>query len=837
MAPHARPSLDTLLAQCACEPIHRLGRTQRFGFLLAFDAARRVAAVSDNAEDWLAEPADQLLGRPVDTLLPAQAVAAAEAHARVAAWRDTAQRLPHVAWPGRARPVDVSVHRSGGWTVLEAEPSGEEPADAAMAVQACALDLAQSLGTAELARSAVQAVARITGFDRVMLYRFAADGSGTVMAEHLRQPQRSYLGLRYPASDIPAQARALYLRNLTRVIADTGDEGVPLVVRSAEPPDLSLAVLRSVSPVHLVYMRNMGSAASMSISLTVDGRLWGLIACHHRTPLRPPLACRAMAEMLGRLYSLAFARAERQGLDADVKLLLLPPGVDPLVNPGVDPAARTAAAAAVARLLQLSGVVVRVGRDVLTWGLVPARPERLLARLAAPAAASAPMLAVESLAALDPALAGLAPDIAGVLALPLSAHGHDCVLLLRDEVARHVVWAGNPNKAVDWRSGRLKPRASFEAWREQVRGQCEPWTIAELDLAQVLRVRLLENIVAHREQRELESARSAAEKQALLVRELNHRVRNMLGLIKGLVHQTARGAASVEDLSQRLHERVHALSRAYTQIERAQWKPSPIERLVAEETQAFAEPGQVQCSGDPVELEPNAYLSFALVVHELATNARKYGALSVPEGRLAVHWQLGPGGTLAIDWRETGGPPVRPPAQRGFGTRVIAQALAHHLGGGAEIEFAPQGLSARLHAARGFRAGRRTPVAAALAAAPRPPRRLPESVLVVEDDVVIAMLAESLLQHLGCPRVVVAGTQDDALRALEAQHFDAAVLDVDLGDHTSEQVATRLAAHGVHTILATGYSDTDVLPVPLRGLRRIFKPYDGSELQRALTEA
>lgn len=832
-----RDSMADLLAQCASEPIHLLGRTQAFGFLVGFDADRRIALASQNAPQWLGVPATRLLGQRIDACLPRRSVDAAEAHARVTTKRHTVQHLHHVQWPGRDGAVDVTIHASDGLVIVEAEPAGSSPDDPTGAIEACTLDLAAARGMVELAESAVRAVARITGYDRVMLYRFAADGSGVVVAEHLAAGQASYVGLRYPASDIPPQARALYLRNPTRVIVDADDAGEPLACREAAAPDLSLSVLRSVSPIHLQYMRNMGTAASMSISLIADGQLWGLIACHHRTPLRPTLACRSMAELLGRLYALAFTRAERQTLDADIRTLLLtPPGVEPLVAADTEPSRRQAACASVARLMDLNGIVARVDGRILTWGATPPDVRGLLDALPA-GEPDAPVQAIESLQTLDHGLGALSPQVAGLLALSLGPQSRDVVLLLRDEVQRHVTWAGNPHKAMSRHTGQLTPRASFEAWLEAVQGHCEPWTVAEIELAGVLRVRLLEALAAHREQRELQNTRRAAQQQALLVRELNHRVRNMLGLIKGLVHQTASGAASIEDLSQRLHERVHALSRAYTQIERSRWQPTPLEKLVHEETHAFAEPGQVQCGGDAVQLEPNAYLSFALVIHELATNARKYGALSVPQGRLSVRWQVQHGGLLELHWHESGGPPVQPPARRGFGTRVIGQALSHHLRGSAELAFNPDGLQVRLRAGRGFVAG------AAPEAAPRPVppkvrlRPLPTTVLVVEDDVVIALLAESLLHKLGCSRVVVAGTQDDALQALQVQAFDAAVLDVNLGDHTSERVAEHLAQLGVPVVLATGYSDLDVLPPGLRGLRRIFKPYDEAELSRALRGA
>lgn len=832
------PLQRELLAQCAREPIHQLGRVQTFGMLLAFDErTHRVSAVSANAQAWTGCPADGLPGRPVTDLLTPRNLDAALAHAAVARARGAVQHLHHVRWPGHDGGVDVTVHASGPHVVLEAEPAGPGPDTAMPAVSACTHELATLGSVGELAQSAVRAVAGITGYSRVMLYRFSADGSGTVVAEQLSGQRPSYLGLRYPASDIPAQARALYLRNLTRVIADAHDEGVPLLTLAPEALDLSLAALRSVSPVHLQYLRNMGTAASMSISLVVDGRLWGLIACHHHAPLRPPLGCRSMAELLGRLYSLALSRAERGGLDRDVKSLLLgPQGVEPLVDAAASQAAFDAACRRIARLVDVSGIATRLDGRIRHWGCELSDVQATeIARLPGVCDA-AQVAAVESLAERQPRLRRLAPNVAGVLAVPLSAQGRDWVLLLRDEVRRHVTWAGDPGRTVSRQRGRLCPRESFEAWRESVRWHCEPWTAIDIELAGVLRTRLLESVLNRGEHRELEGARRAAEQQALLVRELNHRVRNMLGLIKGLVQQTARGAASVDDLAQRLHDRVHALSRAYTRIERAHWRPTALHALLAEEAGAFAETGQVQLAGDTVSLEPNAYLSFALVIHEMATNARKYGALSLPRGRLAVTWAVDGAGALAIDWIESGVPGVRKPSHRGFGTHVITQALQHALGGTARLEFGPDGLRARLLVQRGFVLGAPAPPPDASAGHAGAQGPAPRRALVVEDDPVIAMLAEEALRQLGARDVVVAGTRDEALALLDHQRFDLALLDVNLGDHTSEAVAERLASMQVPVIVATGYSESDDLPGALRGRPHVCKPYGRGDLQRVMAE-
>ena len=158
-------------------------------------------------------------------------------------------------------------------------------------------------------------VRALTGFDRVMVYRFAPDGSGEVVAESAKSGIGSFLGLHYPATDIPKQARALYLRNLLRVITDIEAEPVPILPPADEhgqPFDLSLSVLRSVSPIHIEYLRNMGVRASMSISIVVEGEFWGLIACHHYSPRCPSFERRSVAELFAQMFAMRLESRERK---------------------------------------------------------------------------------------------------------------------------------------------------------------------------------------------------------------------------------------------------------------------------------------------------------------------------------------------------------------------------------------------------------------------------------------------------------------------------------------------------------------------------------------------
>lgn len=833
---------------CAREPIHLLGRIQRFGFLLAVDAQGRIGQVSDNAEHWLGGDARQWLGRSLDEAMSpalAQVLLPLAERARQAS---TVERL--YDWRARLGPrsgqlLDLAVHHHQGWMVVETEPAvcdDEAPLQALL--HSYAAQLLSAATPPRLWQLAVAAVAAITGFDRVMLYRFAPDGSGTVEAEALRPGIDSLLGLRFPASDIPPQARALYLRNPSRVICDAQDEGVALVSRDGAAIDLSLSVLRSVSPVHLQYLRNMGTAASMSISLMVDGRLWGLISCHHLQPLRPSHRRRSAAELLGALCAAGVARLEREAEQQAIAATLLNPSLlAGLFAKGPRRPQREQSMAALAQALGAHGVLLMLREGQRTWGDVPPASARPALQERLQEWPAGETVAITGLAERWPEAAAWAPAVAGMLALPVGTQPREWVLLFRREVVRDERWAGDPDKALGTDAqGMPEPRRSFDAWCQAVRLQSEPWAARELTLAERLRVLLLETLLVHREQRQVDELRRAGQHQQLLVRELNHRVRNLLGLINGLVWQSSHSAPDVAGFRDALQVRVQAMARAHTQVEQLRWRSAPLAALVQAELQAFGEPGQWSLDGPPLMLVPDAYFSMALIVHELATNARKYGALSRPEGRVQVSWRLAaPAGDLLLDWCETAGPTVGKPQRRGFGSRVIESAVEHELGGQADVDFRPEGLRVHLQVpARHVESVEAAPASAGTVPATAQGRRspAPARVLLVEDDLVIALLGEAMLRELGCAEVCSVGSAQDAMAALDGAPFDAAVLDVNLGDHASEGVAERLERLGVPVVVATGYSDRESLPPALRrATAHVVKPYSREDLEQALAQA
>jgi light-regulated signal transduction histidine kinase (bacteriophytochrome) len=508
---------DALLAECAREPIHLLGGVQPHGVLLAWSPQTgRLVQVSANAEALLGVPVEALLGQPLEALLP-----------EALAPRPIPSAPFQLSFRGRA--FDALEHQSDGLGVLELEPAlaeGEAQRVALASLGGMLAPLGEARGPEALLRTAADGVRALTGFDRVMVYRFDPDWNGEVVAESRAKGVDSFLGLHFPASDIPAQARALYVRNRLRLIADARARPVPLVPPGppglARPLDLSGAALRSVSPVHLEYLGNMGVRASFSISLLREGRLWGLIACHHHAPRWLPPGLRVACDVLGQLLSLQLVSEERGALAEErasrlAQVAALVERLDSLASLEAHAPELLALVGAQGAALLLDGPPVGVGRvpppgalaQVADWlasgPLAPASSTS--ASAASRAGGGGPpgdVFTTDQLGALLPALAPHAEVASGLLVLRLETQPPRSLLFFRTETARTVTWAGNPEKAVvpavvpegvqegvqeGARPGevRLHPRRSFAAWVAQVRGRSRPWTATDLEAARELR--------------------------------------------------------------------------------------------------------------------------------------------------------------------------------------------------------------------------------------------------------------------------------------------------------------------------------------------------------------
>ena len=448
------------LEECAKEPIRTPGSIQSHGTLLGVDAATATVVVaSEDAAVWL--------GRPIAD--------AGHAALEYAARTGNAVDPVRVEWNGA--PADAVVHRVGDLAIVELEPVIEGVEYVRTGVVGAIQQLSMITNVEELRREAAVALRRLTGFDRVMIYTFHDDGHGEVVADERAADMEPYLGLHFPSSDIPPQARRLYVTKQCRAIVNTSDPGLPLVALPGTPYaddvrtlDLSHAELRSVSPYHLQYMRTMGQASTISFSLVERGRLVGMITCAHRTVKRLPVLLRRSLEVLAtqigmQLTSIGEIERLRHTVAVRERRAAL---LAPLYASDDIPSALLDGPRTVLDLVPAAGVAVRLDDETRTTGTVPPLPviDRLLALLA-----GAPFVS-ECLERDRPDLADLLPGVAGLLVVPLDAEG-DTLVFFRGEVAREIAWLGDPGMTN--RPDRLSPRTSFSAWRQGVRGRSEPW--------------------------------------------------------------------------------------------------------------------------------------------------------------------------------------------------------------------------------------------------------------------------------------------------------------------------------------------------------------------------
>jgi light-regulated signal transduction histidine kinase (bacteriophytochrome) len=835
------------LTECDREPITRLERIQSFGFLLAFAKDWTVVRASANLEAFIGVPTADAIGVAADDFLAGETLHEIRNRMLALFFTRGTERLFGVTLREGYPLFDVAVHQSDPCYVLEAEPSGVTgPMDAATMVRGAMARMQSQASLDKFHREAARQVRAITAFDRVMIYRFDEEGAGEVIAESLAHGVESYLGLHYPASDIPQQARALYLRNPFRIIADVAAPTVallPALSDSVPPLDLTLSVLRAVSPVHIEYLRNMDVAASLSISIIVDGKLWGLIACHQVRSRRPDFVVRTAAEFFGQVYSLSLEtrlrklaeEEESRVRQATNRLIQAVVGDDDLVT-------RTQwLQDEIQDIIPCHGTVVLVRGRTLKSGLVlnEIDLDSLLKQLSR--SAENRVVASAHLASFLQVSEGGTARPAGFLAIPLSNIPRDYLLLFRDEQVKDIKWAGSPTKSTTVGTDqRISPRKSFEAFLQVIRGRSAPFTAREQRSAEAIRAALIEVTLRVSEHTD-EARRRLIDRQETLIAELNHRLRNVFGLMRALVQQTKADATDVTAYAEALGGRVQALAKAHDRVTGKSGLAAPLSSLFYDEINAYVplHRDRFVVHGPEVLLKPLAFNALALVIHELVTNSSKYGALSA-QGRVDVvarHVDEG----VELHWRESGGPKVASPSRRGFGSVVIERVIPFDLQGRAEVRFLTTGFEASFFVPLEYvdmtsvaEAGmqNRPPewIAAASTARPLAGR----SALLLEDNLIAALEAEDMLREFGAETVWTVATVD-AARQILAEHTPGfAMLDVNVGSENSFGLAAQISGCGVPFLFASGYGDSlphgaEELAAPV-----VVKPYERQQLSAAI---
>lgn len=553
------------LTLCDREAIHTPGAIQPHGALLALDRADfRIIQAGGDTEGLLGALPQALLGTDARALFSTRQVEKLTGLTNDVGLRSRAVHLFSISGEaGRSVDSDVIGYYSGELLVLEIDPRREPaPVNPLPVLHAMLRGVHQADGMAGCCQAIVDEVRRVIGFDRVMLYRFLSDGSGEVIAEAVEPSSEAFLGLRYPESDIPKQARELYRLNWLRTIPDARYSPAPILsmpaAGSALSLDLSNSNLRSVSPVHRQYLANMGVVASLSMSIIIQGRLWGLIACHHHAPRYLPYslreACELFAEMVssqleGRAAADSF-RTEQRSRQIHEELL------NRLSRESELAAGLIRFRPNLLDLVSAGGVGLWMDGRFSNIGATP-QPSDISAMVDwLNATVEDGVFHTDHLPLIYPPAGSFAGVASGLLALSVSRNPRDYVLWFRPELVRTVNWAGRPDKSIDGSDSQiLTPRNSFAMWQQQLRQHASPWLGAEIEAAHRLRLALLEVVLSRIDQmaREREAARL---RQEGLTIELNERLAQSERLSLALRKETELRAAVEGDLTQVLRRTV-----------------------------------------------------------------------------------------------------------------------------------------------------------------------------------------------------------------------------------------------------------------------------------------
>lgn len=511
--PMARETVD--LSNCDREPIHIPGCIQPHGILFALQEPEfTIVQVSENAGERFGITPEQLLGQPLSCVLSELEIHGIQ-QCLVGDFEYVNPLQLKVHTSSGAIAACGIVHRvSDGIVILEVE-FGQDTSDRDdityfdfyRQVKAPIAKLQKATTFDELCAQLVASVRHITGFDRVMIYRFATSGSGEVIAEACHPDLEPFLGLHYPASDIPQQARHLYALNHLRLVPNIQYVPVALVPTfnpiTQAPLDLSRSVLRSVSPIHIEYLHNMGVGSSMSVSLLRDGQLWGLIACHHREPKLIPYFLRTICEFIGQMAAFELIdKIDGQDRDYKIELHTLKTEFFDSISQKTDVlSALTQSPTDLLNLVGSTGVAIALEGEFIVFGETPSLDRlQLLLDHFAPQLQTHNIIHTVCLTQECPAAASYSNIASGMLGIMVSKDQNFYILWFRPEVTQTVKWGGNPNKPVVVEENgevRISPRKSFAAWQETVRHTALPWKACEQEAALELQSAIINVALRH----------------------------------------------------------------------------------------------------------------------------------------------------------------------------------------------------------------------------------------------------------------------------------------------------------------------------------------------------
>ncbi len=836
--PSQKTREEASLENCDKEPIHIPGNIQSFAVLIATDEKLKIIThCSANAETIFGQSPDNILGQTLDALLGREIIHTLNNVLSLSTARTQRERVTTLRRGNDS--FEIWAHIYNNIPILEFEKIQTEElgkSEAMMLIRSLLGRLGGIDTIQEALSDAVLGLRALSGFDRVLLYKFDRNGDGEIKAEARGPELGSFLGLRFPKWDIPNQARELLLKAPLRTIADIHSKPVPLLSQdpSAPPLNMSLAASRGQSPIHNDYLKNMGVASTMTLSIIVEGRLWGMFAFHHSSTRHIGPSLRGAAELFAQFFSLHMEqRIQTERNSARTKAL----EHQSVFMDATDTASNISElvkeiAAPFCEIVDADGLALIINEDVVLHGDTPDQETtKLIAEKILPEMAQT-IVTTDSLG--DYGFDIL--PIAGALAMIIEQEERYRLLFFRSEASLSVRWAGAPDKDIieDEDGPRLMPRSSFKAYIQQMKGKSQPWESHSLIAAEEIRKTVINADIAlarrlsHQEERQ----------RTIYIAELNHRVRNILALIRSLSRRAKDSSHSLESYAKALEQRISALSAAHDIAVNHIAEGVNINVIFETEIKPYqnTEENRLVMTGETYVLKAGIAPTFALVAHELMTNSVKYGALSSPDGSIHIDVKTKRSG-VAITWEERGGPEVISPTRRGFGLGLIETAIPYEMDGDASVEFLKQGLKVSFWLPETFV----TPLSDVFkptekykASIDNQDSTVPHYVIVVEDSMMVAIDMAEMLRSLGVKDVKTCASVAQAKRSMDAKLPDFAILDVNLRDEMSFEVAEYLIQHQIPFCFATGYGSDFRVPEGLSEYKVLTKPVELNTLRSTL---
>jgi len=828
------------IQNCENEPIHNIGYIQPFGFLFAVNPTDFIVMnVSENLADWFDCPITKILGAHVSEFLDKEIIHQfnnALSHSTITTQREYVGRLEK-----KNSICEVFVHLKQKRLIVELQPLHDEPLKIKLLdrVQQVLQRLRRKTDVQSFMEQAVQELRFISGFNRVKTYKFLSDGSGEVIAESRESCVDSFLGLRFPAFDIPDTARKLYTTTPIRILPSIDAEQVPILSHKSSPEklDLSLAILRGIVPVHSMYLKNMGVKATLTLPIVLNGKMWGLFAFHHEEELMLSSEILSSLEILGNTIAMTLGTILQKQLLTSMKectrlaSILFLPDESPLGFSTYWESAKNE----LATLISCQGVSLVSKEKIHTYGTCPHNDSiRLLAEnlqnhLTIKENDSKP-IAIESIPTKYPNLD--CGEIAGVLAIPNPAAPFDFLFYFRLATDKAVRWAGNPKKDIEKVYGgvRLNPRASFTEYINSNQKRSDKFSEEEMVIGESLKDALdkITSISVIQSQHR--------SRLGLVIRELNHRVRNTLTLIGSIVAQTKNSSHTLEEYIKSLETRIQSLSATQKLLTEFDWEEVDIKTLFKHSLIPYKEllENRIMLRGPKVNLKPAMGSLLALVINELSLNAVKYGALHNSEGIVDLSWKT-TSDKLVISWIEAGGPPVQSPTRQGFGTSLIKEALVYEFSADCTLNFLKKGIEAKFiipFVSNKSKVETSTPDKNLTSN-----KNKAFSALVLEDDYVISKSLVETLKELGASNVDAAPNLKVVKNLIKLNEYDIAFLDVNIHGEFSSGISKLLDEKNIPFAFVTGYGSRDQELNDLNSLAVLSKPVTKKELTHILNLA